>query len=156
MIDTKFNFKGEIAELYRNKNYRWMTLCFSTMYGVYTCLGAVINDLVSKFGFSSTDSSYMGACLIISGLTGSFILSSQLDKSKKYLLQLRMVCFTTLFLFSFSFLTLPSGNLYLVLVNISVVGFFLLPIIPLGFGFSIELTYPVSEAMSNGVLMLFS
>ena len=67
-----------------------------------------------------------------------------------------MVCFTTLFLFSFSFLTLPTGNIYLVLVNISLVGFFLLPIIPLGFGFSIEVTYPVSEAMSNGVLMLFS
>ena len=85
MIDTKFNFKSEIKELYNNKNYRWMTLCFSTMYGVYTCLGAVINDLVSKFGFTSTDSSYMGACLIISGLTGSFILSSRLDRNKRYL-----------------------------------------------------------------------
>ena len=59
-------------------------------------------------------------------------------------------------LFSFSFITLPTSNLFLVLVNISLVGFFLLPIIPLGYGFSIELTYPVSEAMSNGVLMLFS
>jgi hypothetical protein len=37
-----------------------------------------------------------------------------------------------------------------------VVGFFLLPIIPLGYGFSIELSYPVSESMTNGVMMLFS
>lgn len=156
MIDTKFNFKSEMGELFRNKNYRWMTLCFSTMYGVYTCLGAVINDLVSKFGYTSTDSSYMGACLIISGLTGSFILSSYLDKHKNYLSQLRMVCFTTIFLFSFSFWTLETRNIYLVLFNISLIGFFLLPIIPLGYGFSVELTYPVSESMSNGVLMLFS
>jgi FLVCR family feline leukemia virus subgroup C receptor-related protein len=126
------------------------------MYGVYTCLGAIINDLVSKFGFKSTDSSIMGACFIISGLVGSFIFSGLLDKHKKYLLQLRVVCFFTLGLFCFSFVTLKTGSLLLVSINISIVGFFLLPIIPLGFGFSIELTYPVSEAMSNGVIMLFS
>ena len=154
--NTKFNFKYELKELSSNKNYRWINICFMCMYGVYTCLGAIINDLVSKFGFSSTDSSIMGACFIMSGLVGSFVFSGQLDKHQKYLLQLRIVCFTTLFLFSFSFLTLPTGSLLLVSLNISVVGFFLLPIIPLGFGFSIELTYPVSEAMSNGVLMLFS
>ena len=41
-------------------------------------------------------------------------------------------------------------------LNVAIIGFLLLPIIPLGYGFSIELTYPVSEAMSNGVLMLWS
>jgi hypothetical protein len=66
------------------------------------------------------------------------------------------VCFATLFLFTFSFYTMGTGSLFLVSINISMTGFFLLPIIPLGLGFSIELTYPVSESMSNGVLMLFS
>lgn len=35
-------------------------------------------------------------------------------------------------------------------------GFFTLPVIPLGYSFSVELTYPVSEAMSNGIMVLVS
>jgi fucose permease len=80
MIDTKFNFRQDLRDLSRNKNYKWINLCFMLMYGSYTCLGAIINDLVSKFGFTSTDSSIMGACFIFSGLVGSFIFSGQLDK----------------------------------------------------------------------------
>ena len=49
-----------------------------------------------------------------------------------------------------------SWNMILLTLNVAIIGFLLLPIIPLGYGFSIELTYPVSEAMSNGVLMLWS
>jgi MFS family permease len=74
--NTKFDFKDDIKELARNQNYKWINLSFMLMYGCYTCLGAIINDLVSKFGFSSTDSSIMGACFIMSGLVGSFIFSA--------------------------------------------------------------------------------
>ena len=35
-------------------------------------------------------------------------------------------------------------------------GFFLLPILPVGYSFGSELTYPISETMSNGVLSLFA
>jgi sugar phosphate permease len=82
MINTKFDFKDEIVQLKNNRNYRWISIAFMFMYGVYTCLGAVINGLVSKFGFTSSDSSIMGACFIMSGLIGSFFFGGQLDKNK--------------------------------------------------------------------------
>jgi hypothetical protein len=41
-------------------------------------------------------------------------------------------------------------------MNIALLGFFLIPIIPIGYGFSVELTYPVSEALSNGLMVFFS
>ena len=33
-------------------------------------------------------------------------------------------------------------------------GFFILPILPIGYSFAVEITYPVSEVMSNGTMML--
>jgi hypothetical protein len=51
---------------------------------------------------------------------------------------------------------MPSKNFGLFNCNIALFGFFILPIIPVGYSFSIELTYPVSEVMSNGIIMLFS
>jgi len=53
-------------------------------------------------------------------------------------------------------ISLPSGNVTLMAINLAVLGFFMIPIIPLGYSFSVELTYPVSEAMSNGLMVFFS
>jgi hypothetical protein len=35
-------------------------------------------------------------------------------------------------------------------------GFTVIPIIPISYGFAVELTYPISEAMSNGMMILVS
>jgi hypothetical protein len=50
------------------------------MYGVYTCLGAVISTLVSPYGFKARDTSILGGSFIFSGIVGSFCFSYFLDK----------------------------------------------------------------------------
>ena len=52
--------------------------------------------------------------------------------------------------------SLPSGNFFFVCLNGSFSGFFTLPILPVGLNFSVELTHPVSEAMSNGLMVSLS
>ena len=51
---------------------------------------------------------------------------------------------------------MPTESFAILAPNIAVLGFFILPIIPVGYGFCSELTFPVSEAMSNGIMGLFS
>jgi sugar phosphate permease len=154
--NTKFNFMKDVRELVANPNYVWITMVFASLYGVYTSLGALINPLVQPYKFDTSDCSVIGATFITSGLVGSFFFGFLLDKYQKYLLVLRIVCFGTLFASLFVFLTLPSEQMIPFDINIAVMGFFILPIIPVGYSFSIELTFPVSEAMSNGIIMLFS
>jgi nitrate/nitrite transporter NarK len=161
MSATKFDFKQEIKELGKNKNFFWISVCFMLMYGLYTTIGAIINTMVSPYGYTGSDSGIFGACFILCGLVGSFMQGALLDKYGKYLLLLKGICFGVFFFFLGFFYTLQdkgegNWNMILLTINVSVIGFLLLPIIPLGYGFSIELTYPVSEAMSNGVLMLWS
>ena len=153
---TEFSLMDDMWLLLRNKNYILMTISFCMLYGVYTCLGAIINTLVSPYGFTSGDTSVFGATCIVSGLVGSFIIASLLDKYKKFLLTIRLLCLGSLLATSLVNYTLPSRNMWLLEANIAVVGFFVLPIFPVGYSFSVELTYPVSEAMSNGGMMLFS
>ena len=52
--------------------------------------------------------------------------------------------------------TLPSGEMYLIIPNISLLGFFVLPIFSISYTFAVELTYPISEAMSNGIMVFTS
>ena len=93
---VEFSMKNDLKKLIKNKNYLFMLLTYSLLYGVYTCLGAVINNLVTPYGFDSTASSIFGAVFIVSGLIGSFIFSSILDKYQAYIKILRIVCFGSL------------------------------------------------------------
>mmetsp|Transcript_11360 Transcript_11360/g.19148 ORF Transcript_11360/g.19148 Transcript_11360/m.19148 type:complete len:448 (-) Transcript_11360:58-1401(-) len=146
----------DLRELVKNWNYIFLSLNFMMLYGVYTCLGAVINNIVAPYGFTATDSSVLGGAFILSGLVGSFFFSALLDKRQQYLKIVRIICFATLFFTAVSLKTLPTGSLLYFAPNIALLGFFILPIIPVGYSFAIELTYPASEAMSNGILMLLS
>ena len=133
-----------------------ISICFSFLYGTYSCLGSLVNDLLTNFGYSPTDCSIIGAIFIVSGLVGAFVHGFLLDKYNKYLLALRVVCFGTLICGFFFRFTLPMESFNILAPNIAVLGFFILPIIPVGYGFCSELTFPVSEAMSNGIMGLFS
>lgn len=50
--------------------------------------------------------------------------------------------------------TFETGSVFFVSINIASMGFFILPILPIGYSFAVEITYPVSEVMSNGTMML--
>lgn len=69
---------------------------------------------------------------------------------------MRIICFGTLANTIVIYFTLPTRNFLLFNANIATLGFFILPVIPVGYSFSIELTYPVSEVMSNGIIILFA
>lgn len=124
------------------------------MYGVYTCLGACLDSVVMPYGFKSADAAIFGATFICSGILGSFIMSSYLDKYKTYKIILRTSCFGTLGFGSMLMGTFLTGSLIICTINIGIMGFFILPILPVGYNFACEITYPVSEVMSNGVMML--
>lgn len=54
------------------------------------------------------------------------------------------------------YFTMPLGNFNIYAINTGVLGFFVISIIPIGYSFSVELTYPVSEVMSNGLILVLS
>ena len=99
MSATKFDFKQEIKELGKNKNFFWISVCFMLMYGLYTTIGAIINTMVSPYGYTGSDSGIFGACFILCGLVGSFMQGALLDKYGKYLLLLKGICFGVFFFF---------------------------------------------------------
>jgi len=77
----EFDFKKDLKLLFANKNYIFMIISQNLLYGVYTCLGAIINNLVVPFGYTSSNSSLFGVVFIFFGLVGSFKASSYLDRT---------------------------------------------------------------------------
>ncbi len=50
--------------------------------------------------------------------------------------------------------TLPLEIGWIFSFNLAFIGFSVIPIIPISYGFAVELTFPVPEAVSNGMMIL--
>ena len=144
----------DAKELLKNGNYLLLGATYALMYGVYACLGAILNTLVEPYGFDSADAAIFGGVFITSGLIGSFVASGILDKYAAYKKVTCASCWGTLIFGSMLLGTFLTGNVIIVSINIAAMGFFILPILPIGYSFAVEITYPVSEVMSNGTMML--
>jgi len=111
---------------------------------------------MNPYGYTVIHTSIAGGIFIISGLIGSFTVGFIIDRTQKYLFIYKILCICS-FIVAIPFTwTLPEGKIYYLFPNIFLFGLFLLPVIPLGNGFSVELSFPVSEAMSNGWIIFWS
>jgi len=137
-----------------NKSYLLLCGAYTLLYGVYTSLGAVVAAITEPYGFKSVDNAIFGGIFIFSGVAGSFILGIALDKTSKYKMMIMGTSFGAILFIGLAFFTLPSMSTTLFAINLVFVGFCVIPIIPIGLSFAVELTFPVPEAMSNGMMIL--
>lgn len=131
---------------------------FAIVHGIYAAIGATINNVVRPFGYTSVQSSMFGGFCIIAGLVASYIYSAILDYSKdkdKIMIRLlNIISFGSLFSFFIMIFMLRPGNLTGVTLTIALAGTFLIPIMPIGYYAAVELSRPVSEPMSSGLIMV--
>ena len=131
-----------------------LVLGYATLYGTVTAVGTVINSLTKPFGYTIENNSLFGAIFIVSGILGSIVIGVFLDKTHKFKLVMISVSLSAVALMSSLLFTLPSKNVPVFCINLSLLGFSAIPLTPIAFGFSVELTYPTPEAFSNGMMLL--
>lgn len=77
--------KRDFKQLFANRNFIFLLMHYSLYYGTYTCMGAIINNIVSPYNFGAKSSSLFGATMILAGVISSFVVSSMIDRNKKFL-----------------------------------------------------------------------
>lgn len=86
----------------------------------------------------------IGAILcVVTGVIASVLVGIYLDRTKRYLQTLRIEAIIATVIFALSLWVVPSCNKYLVGIGLVVAGIATVPVTPLGFVFSIELTHPI-------------
>ena len=93
---------------------------------------------------------------IFSGVVASMVFSAIIDKYQCYGVMMRVLSLGTVIAGCCGFFSLPSENLGILIANIVGLGATIIPIISISYSFAIELTYPVSEPMSNGIMVFMS
>lgn len=150
-------FCKAISKLLRTPAYMLLFFAFSMGLGTFNALATMIQPLITHYGFSSVpttqaDVSLFGALIIISGLIGSAVICLVVTKTHAYkrtilCLFVTATCFSVVYVFTLSLKSLPVTACV-----IFVMGFVLTPVLPVSYELGCEITYPIGEEMSGGLL----
>ncbi|OGO37322.1 MAG: sugar phosphate permease [Chloroflexi bacterium RBG_16_57_11] len=118
---------------------------------VFNGLSTWIETIVRPRGFTPAQAGVLGGLLLLGAILGAFVLPALSDKARKrkpYLLLGVLGSIPWL-------LGIILGQVYgVLLVSAFAFGFLLVGIAPIGYQYAAEMTYPVPEGTSNGMLTL--
>lgn len=96
-----------------------------------------------------------GAVFIIGGIIGSGLFGWYVEVSKAYKKALLFITLIAVIAPFFFFIALKSETSWLTTLSCLVLGLEL-AILPIGIDFAVELTFPIAESISTGLLMTMS
>jgi sugar phosphate permease len=119
--------------------------------GVFNGLSTWVEEIVKPRGFSSTDAGNMGALLLLGGIVGALVMSALSDWARRRVpfLAISLVVSAPALLW----LTFADSRVGLAGAAL-VLGFFMTSALPVGMQYSAEITAPVPEGTSNGLIQL--
>ena len=113
---------------------------------------AILDNMMDHYGYTTRQTSIVGGIYIITGLIGTIIQGYLMSRSDKYVMIYRAIGIACLCNTLILFFTLPSKNFTLLIINTFGMGFSFVPTLATGYTLSVELTFPISDAMSTGFI----
>ena len=145
-------FRPALKAVFRNKSYLLLLVAFSMAQGAQGVITALISLISTPYGFSSLDNSIFGGLFLLVGLIGAGVFGAIVTHLKKYKTTCIIACIGAVGSLLFLVFTLQIKSMIISCIAVSVLGFMLNPIIPISYELAIELTYPIGEAMTGGIL----
>lgn len=145
-------FLKSIKDCFRCRSFNALLVAFSMGQGSLNALATLLEQISSPYGFNEDDNSLFGALVIVAGLVGSGLAGLIVSWNQKYKAAVLVMMFGAVGgLLAFT-LTLELGSLPVSCIFCTLLGLLLMPILPISFEFVCELTYPIGEDTTGGLL----
>ncbi|CAF1186656.1 unnamed protein product [Rotaria sordida] len=147
------NLKEDLINLLTNRHYLILLIGFGLGLALFNSITTLLYQLIQPSQYTSEDAGIFGAVLIVAGLTNGFLAGIIMDKTHAYRLILKILLIGACGSGIFFVLILRPNQFYPLAVSIGLMGFFLLPLLPVSFECAVECTYPIRAEWSTGLLM---
>lgn len=119
--------------------------------GLFNSISSLINQMLSPYSFSETDAGIAGALLIVVGLVTSAVTSPIIDKTKTYLLAIK-ICVPVIAICYLAFTWAPSSrSLAAAYAILSILGAASFSLVPVVLEYVTEITHPVSPEVTSTI-----
>lgn len=142
-----------IKALFKNRNYVLLFFSFNFLYGLYCAISGVISSFTDPYGFTPQDISVICIVFSLSGILNSFVMGLLLDRYQCYKKALVFLCCSSIVALALSAYTLPKGKVGLQSAVMMLTGASMIPVVTICFSFAAELSYPVPESNSIGIMI---
>lgn len=140
-----------LRQLFLNKHFIILFITFFFGLGIFNFVTSYIELIVAPRGFDPTDAGLLGGLMLIGGIIGCVLMSFLSDKYKKRkILLIISILIATISLFIITF----SVDQILLYLFSFLLGYGILSAGPVALEYAVDLTKPVPEATSNGMLMM--
>jgi MFS family permease len=141
---------GGMKELFKNKDFTILSIMVFIGLGIFNAITAVIDLIFTDTIYPGIVSGNVSAFMIFGGILGAVIISAISDKIHKRKIFLIIAFVTGIFL---SLLLGIFQDPVLIYIISFIFGFVLVSCLPIGTTYGAEITYPIPEEQSNGILM---
>jgi len=152
----KYSYKQSLKSLFGNKNYLLFICSTGLFFGLYNVLATVLQPILKPFGYTTVEAGNFGAVTIVAGLIGSIVVGVYVDKTKRYKKSTLLCSILSTIAAGGLVGLLPAGSGVLFGIVCGICGFFATPVFPLSFEFCAELSFPVAEAASGGLMVVMT
>jgi len=124
---------------------------FFVYVALFNSVSSLINQILQPYSFTETDAGIAGALLIVVGLVASAITSPIIDRTKTFLLAIK-VCVPIIAACYLAFVWAPqTRSLAAPYVLLSVLGAASFSLVPVVLEYLIEITHPISPEISSTI-----
>ena len=142
-----------IKSLFRNRNYIFLFLAFNFLYGLQSAIAGVISSFTEPYHYKSSDISIICMVFMLAGIFNSFFIGVLLDKYQCYKKAHMCVCIGSIVALALSAIGLPSGKTLVEAAIMMITGAAIIPNVPISFSLAAEVSHPVPESYSIGIML---
>ena len=143
-----------LKKLFTNKSFLILVFLYFIGLGIFNMITTYIQVILipkNPLEYGDTFAGIVGGIMLLGGILGAIILSALSDKlQKKVLLMIISLIIATVSLFVFTFVSDATS----LMITAFLFGFGLLGAAPIALEYAVDITKPVPEASSNGILMM--
>ena len=154
--EYNYSIKESIKQLFDNKCFVCILISYSTIFGFYVLYFVTANNYYTVFGIESKTISYLICLSNFTGIIGSLIFSYLVDRVRYY--KKLFVTFNSIIVIIFFYMMIyletyfSKDNIIILYICFGLYGFCLIPLYSITLDFVCELTYPIGESFSIGIL----
>lgn len=154
-IKKEMPYLKGMKEAFTNVQYLVIIFILGGGIGMFNTLYIKINDLLCSSGYRPAFSGACAALMVTGGVFGSVASGIFVDRTKKFALTMKVAMLgAIIFGLSFVFTAYFPGMTYVLIITAILFGFCGLSAYPNGLELAAECTYPVSEGISSGYIVI--
>ena len=143
--------KGGLKLLLFNKLFWILIIIFFVGLGAFNMVTTYIELIVAPRGLMAIEAGNLGGIMLLGGIIGAIIMSTLSDKLRKRTLLIKISLIITVAAF---FVISFANNAIMLNIFGFLLGFGLLSVGPVLLEYAVDISVPVPEASSNGMLMM--